>query len=319
MIKEKIANLIAASAIEESLQYLFALTENNDSEIYNHLLLLSAQMNADKRKNSAGVISYEELKISENANIQSILQCLNQITEKGYLKNETLESLSEKIKAKKADTDKTKILFLASNPIGTPDFNLEKEYLEIRKIFNSKRGTFEVTEVFDTTLDDLFEATQREKPQILHISAPSTGDILDLHHEDNTRNCVPYAFLASAFLMFKNYTNCVFINTLCSAIFLKKVSKKLGYSIGFNGITYDELCITFSSGFYTALAQGKNIEEAFFIGAELLKSASNEMAKEGIENLLLFKNGYCLNKEDTFPESFLHEHPSEAPPKKQTK
>lgn len=319
MIKEKISNLIAASEIEEALQYLFALTESNDSEIYNHLLLLSAQMNADKRKNSAGALSYEELRISENANIQSILQCLNQITDKGYLNNETLESLSEKIKTKKADTAKTKILFIASNPIGTPDFNLEKEYLNIRKIFNSKRGIFEVTEVFDTTLDDLFEATQREKPQILHISAPSTGDVLDLHHEDNTRNCVPYEFLASAFLLFKNYTNCVFINTLCSAIFLKKVSKKLGYSIGFNGMTYDEICITFSSGFYTALAQGKNIEEAFLIGVELLKSDSNKMAKEGIENLLLFKNGYCLNKEDTFPESFLHEHPSEAPPKKQTK
>lgn len=319
MIKEKIANLIAASAIEESLQYLFALTENNDGEIYNQLLLLSAQMNADKRKNSAGVISYEELKLSENANIQSILQCLSQITEKGYLNNETLESLTEKIKSKKTSTDKTKILFLASNPIGTPNFELEKEYLEIRRIFNSKRGTFEVTEVFHTTLDDLFEATQREKPQILHISAPSTGDSLDLHHEDNTRNCVPYEFLASAFLVFKNYTKCVFINTLCSAIFLKKVSKKLGYAIGFNGMTYDELCITFSSGFYTALAQGKNIEEAFFIGAELLRNASSAMAKEEIENLLLFKNGYCLNKEDTFPESFLHEHSCEVPPNKQTK
>lgn len=317
MIKEKIASLIAASAIEESLQYLFALTENNDSEIYNQLLLLSAQMNADKRKNSAGVISYEELKISENANIQSILQCLHQIKEKGYLHNETLESLSEKIKSKKADTAKTKILFLASNPIGTPDFKLEKEYLEIRKIFNSKRGTFEVTEVFDTTLDDLFEATQREKPQILHISAPSTEEVLDLHREDNTRNCVPYEFLASAFIMFKNYTNCVFINSWCSAIFLKKVSKKLGYCIGFNGIAYDETAIIFSSGFYTALAQGKNIEEAFMVGADLLKNDPNEMTKKGTENLLLFKNGYCLNKEDTFPERFLPVHNADAQPNEQ--
>lgn len=319
MIKQKIASLIAASEMDEALQYLFVLTEDKDGEIYNQLLLLSAQMNADKRKNSAGATSYEELKISENANIQAILQCLNQITDKGYLNNETIESLTEKIKSKKADTAKTKILFIGSNPIGTPDFNLEKEYLNIRKIFNSRRGIFEVTEVLDTTLDDLFEATQREKPQIIHISASSTGEILDLHHEDNTRNCVPYHFLASAFLMFKNYTNCVFINSWCSAIFLKKVSKKLGYAIGFNGVAYDEPAIIFSSGFYTSLAQGRNVEEAFIIGTELVKNDPNEMYKKGIENLLLFKNGYCLNKEDTFPESFLHEHQSEAQPKKPSK
>jgi hypothetical protein len=303
MIKEQIVNLIVSGRNEEAIKMLLAATKEKDEVLNNQLIVISSQLSSNIRRSNQGIISLEDLKLSENKINESLLNCLNQIEDGGYFEGESLESLTEKSESKATDSKKRKILFVASNPKGTPKFELEKEYLGIRKIFRDKRNEFEVIELFDTKLDDLFEYIQREQPDILHISAPSTNEFLCLHEEDNSIAEIPYKFLSSAFLMFKEWTNCLFMNTWTSPIFLKRASKSLGYSIGSSGLISDENSILFSSGFYTGISLGKGIEEAFKLGMEVVEK-SERASNVGLETLLLFKNGFCLNKPDQFPENF---------------
>lgn len=303
MIKQKIANLIAASRNDEALRFLLAVTAGKDEALNNQLIILSSQLSSNIRRNNSGLLDYEELKLNENKIATSLLNCLSEIHENGYFEGESIENLTNRIERNLVNKQKTKILFIASNPIGTPKFELEKEYLDVRKIFHDKRNEFELIELFDTKLDGLFAYIQKERPEIIHISAPSTNEFLYLHDEDNSVLEVPYKFLSSAFLMFKDYTNCVFMNTWASPIFLKRISKVLSHSIGSNGLISDENSILFSSGFYTGISLGKNIEESFKLGIEVIEK-SEKKSRVGLESLLLFKNGYCLNQQDDFPESF---------------
>ena len=314
MIKQKITNLIAAGRNEEALQFLLAVTEGKDETVNNQLIILSSQLSSNIRRNNLGLLAFDDLKLSENKIVNSLLNFVNQIEEKGYFEELSIEGLTEKIESKDENKDRTKILFIASNPKGTPKFELEKEYLGIRKIFNEKRKDFELIELFDTKLDDLFKCIQKERPEIIHISAPSTNELLYLHHEDNSTAEVPYEFLSSAFLMFKDYTNCVFMNTWASPIFLKRISKALNYAIGSNGEISDENSILFSSGFYTGISLGKNIEESFQLGMGVIEECEKR-SKKGAASLLLFKTGYCLNKPDEFPESFQRKNTETKPDK----
>jgi len=320
MIKQKISNLIASGRNEEALGILLAVTEGKDDSLNNQLIILSSQLSSNIRRNNSGLLNHENLKLSENKIASSLLNCLNQIDKEGYFDGESIENLKDKVERGNENKKKIRILFIASNPNGTPTFELEKEYLGIRKIFNNKRNEFELIELFDTKLDDLFKYIQKERPEIIHISAPSTNEFLCLHNEDNSILEVPYKFLSSAFLMFKDYTNCVFMNTWTSPIFLKRISKALSYSIGCNGLISDENSILFSSGFYTGISLGKNIEESFQLGIDVIEKSEkkSDLGNLGLDKLLLFKTGYCLNKQDDFPESFPKGEPSTYFDKKNT-
>ncbi len=303
MLTEKITRLLTAGYQEEALEeWLLPLTEQNDPELYQDFLLLSGRIQANNRLKNLGTFSEESFLKESNLIQKALLDFFSQIQEKAYYLEESPESIQQKIAHKNRRSQR--ILFIAANPKDTPEFDLAKEYLGLRKIFKHKRKEYEVTEMFDTSLEDFYESIRQEKPQILHVSAPSTEEFLALRKQGNEMHKVPYEFLSPTFQVFKDHIECVFFNTWCSPIFLKKVSRYLGIAIGSKGLIGDTLSITFSSGFYSAIAQGKSYEAAFSVGNSLVK---NYQGKDniGADNLLLFKDGICLNQPDTFPDEFI--------------
>ena len=192
------------------------------------------------------------------------------------------------------------------NNLKNLDQLLEKEY---GKRGTKKREKFEVIELFKATIDQLFEVIRMEKPDILHISAPSTDKYLILHRPDDTVRSIPYNLLSSAFTMFQPFVKCVFINTWCPTIFLKRISIPLQCAIGSKSLVDDNMSVLFSSGFYTAIYQGKNFDEAFSTGLDLLKNHKEYSARE--IPFVLFKNGFSADSSDKTPEDFDIKEPEE--------
>lgn len=298
MIREKLFNLLQIGRTNEAIERLLWLSKEHDKSTYNELILLSSRLNANNSMFNMNILSQNDLKLETNKIITSLLNYVDLITSADYVSNINLNDLENGINA--STDDKIKILFVASNPIDTGKLELEKEYLEIRRIFNNKRNQFEVIELFNATLDEFFNTVRIEKPDVLHISAPANNDYFTFHRPDQTSRLVPYPFLASAFLLFQPHVKCVFINTWCSPIFLKKISTSLHCAIGCPSMVMDDVSIWFSSSFYTSLAQGNSYEEAFKMGIEILKQQS----KDGNIPFVMFKDGMSNSSDDKTPEDF---------------
>lgn len=300
-MNEKLLSWLKTGKIQETLDYLIVIIKDKDNQMYTDLVLLASRQQANQRMFNLNLIPHENLNIESNNIFKSVLDCVNQASDLGYFEGVSWDDIEEK---KNQPEDVIKILFVASNPINTPKFQIEKEYLEIRKIFSTKRKKFDITESFNTTLDGLFDVVRTEKPEILHLSAPSTDQYLVLHRQDDTIRSVMYDFLSAVFPMFQPYVKCVFINTWCSPIFLKKISIPLHRAIGGKTMVIDEASIIFSSGFYTAIAQGKKWDEAFYFGNELLSTwiKRNELPFE--MPYVCYVDGVSNEPEDTTPADF---------------
>lgn len=124
--------------------------------------------------------------------------------------------------------------------------------------------------------------------------------------------------------MLKDTTEIVFFNTGTSNLFAKVVSRVVPYAIGIRGMVSDAEAISFSSGFYAALALEKNYEKAFNMGLDLLMSSyppareTGEEAKtETIEQkYFLYQNGFCEADTMTPDDFFTQQAPA---PKEQKK
>jgi len=307
MLKEHLINLLKVNRIQDALEQLMSITDGYDDQTSNDLMLLSARFNANNGMYNKGLLTYDQLKLENNKIYHAALNYLNQIASQDYFHELTQEEIDSRSFIE--DQKKTKILFIASNPVNTPKFELEKEYLEIRRIFTRQRDQFEVIESFHTTLDQFFNMVRIEQPDILHIAAPSNNKYLVFHRPDDTIRSVPYHFLTSAFSLFQPYVKCVFLNTWCPPVFLKKVSQSLQNAIGSNTLVDDNMSVLFSSGFYTALAQHSTYREAFEIGKEVLGKRDKYLGKE--IPFVMFQNGISTEPDDDTPEEFEIEEPED--------
>ncbi len=324
MLNDELNRLIAANKASEAISIMTEIINDKDDDMSRDLVLLSARLTVAERSHINGSIKFEEFQTFNTQISNSVLHFIDLAEKEGFFKDiKDLASLKEQ----RVEGAKTKMLFVGSLPkdMGL-NFQIEREYLEIRKVFNNVRDRFEATEVFNTTLDLLFDTVRKEKPTILHIAAPANNNIIAFHYKNNNQYPIPYEFLASAFIAFQPDTKCVFINTWCSTIFLKKISTFLGCAIGSKIMVDDNDTIIFSSGFYAALAQGKDYRQAFSFGKELLLEdkkdkpilefdaygkATTPKSKKKKETgkpfempYVLFINGIAEDPNDTTPDDF---------------
>lgn len=91
-------------------------------------------------------------------------------------------------------------------------------------------------------------------------------------------------------ILFKNFSSkikCVILNACFSKAQANSIVKHIPFVIGMNKAVEDEAALAFSVGFYQALTDGSDIEQAFNIGL-----AGMAMSSSGQENVaeLLKKN-----------------------------
>lgn len=301
-----IKGLIGEGRTQEAISQMAKLA-TRQADIHNAVIQLSGQYAQTNFSFAMGLADAQAHQSALSKVNYALLSLLDQMQAQGLLSGKALESDEE------GEGPKTKLLFLAANPVDAEaPLQLEKEYLEIRKIFKNHRNKFSITEEFDVTLDTFFEAFYREKPNIIHMSgfADEQGVFL-LQKNDRTSYLIPFEFLAPAFKMLKETVECVFFNTGNSNLFAKVVSRVIPYSIGIRGMVMDPEAISFSSGFYAALALEKNYEKAFKMGRELLAATPLEGAgkekttknETPAPKFFLYQNGFCEDDTET-PDDF---------------
>jgi hypothetical protein len=159
-----------------------------------------------------------------------------------------------------------KVLFFASNPEGTSSLRLDEEIRAItEKIRASEyRDVLELVSLWAVRPDDLLQALNVHRPQIVHFSGHgnAAGEIILM---DNNRQPKPVseAALRMLFTTLKDNIHVVVLNACYSQTQATAIAEVIDCVVGMSKAVGDDAAITFAASFYRAIGFGRSITEAF--------------------------------------------------------
>ena len=181
-----------------------------------------------------------------------------------------------------------KCLFLAANPSGTQRLSLDREIREITaKIRASEyRDALQLVSEWAVRPDDLLQALNVHKPQIVHFSGHGTtaGEIV-LEDDSGAAKPVSAAALKALFTTLKDNVRLVILNACYAEIQARAITEVIDCAIGMSTAISDDAAITFIASFYRALGFGRSIQQAFDQGVTALMLAG--IPEENTPRLLL--------------------------------
>lgn len=161
---------------------------------------------------------------------------------------------------------KVKVLFLASNPVGTEHLKLDEEVRAItEKIRASEyRDLLEFVSVWAVRPDDLLQALNEHKPHIVHFSGhgSSAGEIILLDSSSKPKPVSTRAIKA-LFTAMKDNICVVLLNACYSKQQAEAITEVIDCAIGMNSAIGDQAAIVFAASFYRAIGFGRSVQEAF--------------------------------------------------------
>lgn len=166
-----------------------------------------------------------------------------------------------------------KILFLAANPHGTSELQLDKEAKEIEDgLERSKlRDQFMLVTKWAVDSETLRRAMLKEQPDIVHFSGHGEGQAgLVLVGQDGKSKPATADALAGLFEIFRN-VKCVLLNACYAEVQARAIVQYIDYVIGMERAVRDDAAIAFSTGFYDGLGYGLSIEDAFKLGRNAIQ------------------------------------------------
>ena len=180
------------------------------------------------------------------------------------------EDAEKSAEVQSATTDNIiSILFLAANPSDTAPLRLDEELREIQSsiLQSGLRDRFHVEVRMAVRLADLRRALVQVNPRIVHFAGHGTSSGQLILQDDLGKSTVLSAdTLASLFKLVTSKVECVVLNAAYSSEMARTIAQEVNYVIGIDKAIPDRAAITFSSGFYHALANGRSIEEAYKSG-----------------------------------------------------
>jgi len=171
------------------------------------------------------------------------------------------------------DKKKTKILFLAANPLDTTRLSIDHEIKSILKNIRSskERGYLELDQEWAVTTDTLMQAVLDKSPNIIHFSGHGQHEGILLQTESGESKIISADALEKLFEIFKDTVRCVIINSCYSENQAKAIKNHIPYVIGMKTGIPDKAAIAFSIGFYKAIGAGKDIVFAFNYGVTAIQ------------------------------------------------
>lgn len=226
------------------------------------------------------ILSTSEKDLARNKINFKLLNLLDEINK---LDSETIKPIEEKIR----------ILFLSANPADTSKLQLDTEFVEINKLIQAspEKDKFELYLDTNITPNKLHDAIQKYRPHIFHFSGHGfgTGELketegdrsiekppalsgLIIEDEKGNRKTLAGSALDGLFELLASEANvqAVILNACYSAEQAKIIKKHVKNVIGMTDAIGDKSAITFASGFYRAISNGKDIERAFKYGKNLM-------------------------------------------------
>jgi tetratricopeptide (TPR) repeat protein len=168
------------------------------------------------------------------------------------------------------------ILFLAANPTGTAQLDLEKEVEMVQQELArlERHEPFIFKAQWATTLEGVRHALLDHQPQIIHFSGHGAGQAgIVLENEAGESQSVNGETLAHFFEPFSAQIECVILNACFTALQTSEIVKYVDFVIGMNQPIKDKAAIQFAIGFYDALAAGKSVPTAFKLGRTNIQGA----------------------------------------------
>lgn len=163
-------------------------------------------------------------------------------------------------------TEQIKILFLAANPEGTGQLNLEDEYNRIYEVLNSRqaKGRFRLFRYWKVRRDELQELLLDYKPHILHFSGHGdTAGRIVLETKDGKRWDLDEQTFRTALASAGDSVKLVCLNACFSHLSGQVLSRLVDCVIGMSTAVYDKTAITFSETFYRGLGSAESIQASF--------------------------------------------------------
>jgi len=169
------------------------------------------------------------------------------------------KSLEENVA--RATIPKNRVLLVLSNPSNTKRLDLAREERAIRQAISlgKARESVAVETLNGATADDVRRALLSNAYHILHFSGHGDLDSLHFTNEIGKKADSPIEAIATIVKQHPSI-RCVILNACDSTSAITQSIAE--YTIGMDGVVYNEESIEFSKGFYDAIAAGRSIEYA---------------------------------------------------------
>lgn len=171
--------------------------------------------------------------------------------------------------------EKIRVLFLAADPFrDRAQLELEQEMRAIRRALQrgSAHDTLELEANFATRTGDLQMALLTYRPHIVHFSGHGGKEgVIYLSNAEGNPAAVDKAALARLFSLLDSGVRVVVLNACHTHSVVEALRDMVDFAIGTNRAISDVAAIDFSRAFYTALASGAGVQQAFDLGVNQLE------------------------------------------------
>jgi hypothetical protein len=176
-----------------------------------------------------------------------------------------------------AEADKVHILFLAANSVDAP-LDLERELSRINANLRmaKERDRLDLKPVMAATIDDVMQAMLDDPPTIVHFSGHGLAEGVVFRDAAGNPHLVPGKALASLFALFTESVSCVVLNACWSEPQARAIRQHIPHVIGTRAMIPDTAAVAFSTGFYKAIAAGKDVPFAYRMGLARMQAESND-------------------------------------------
>lgn len=160
--------------------------------------------------------------------------------------------------------NKIKLLFLSASP-GYLRSDIELRDIE-KRIRSAPYGSaFEISSAWAVRPDDIADALYLHKPDIVHFSGHGEQES-GIFLEDEKRRRVPLQpeTVCRLFAPLRGTTRVVILNACETRPIAEALRNVVDYAISMRRPITDEAAITFASGFYSSLAHGLSVKDAFY-------------------------------------------------------
>lgn len=162
-----------------------------------------------------------------------------------------------------------KILFLASNPIGTTQLQLDEEIRSIEQKLEASvnRDEVQLKSLWAVRPDDLLEALMKQGPQVVHFSGHGDADGQIIFKDQKKGPIgVSQEALRMLFVTLKDNIKLAVLNACYSEKQAAAIAEVIDCVVGMSKEVGDDAAIIFAASFYSAICSGRSVQQAFDLG-----------------------------------------------------
>lgn len=162
--------------------------------------------------------------------------------------------------------EKINVLFLASNPTDLSSLRLDQEIRLIHaKIRASEyRDSINLQSRWAVRSNDILQAINEVQPHIIHFSGHGSSDHdIVLETTEGTTSLLSKEAVTLLMKTMSDSIKLVIFNNCFSSGQAESVTEHIDCAIGMNEAVYDDAAREFAAQFYSAIAFGKSIQNAF--------------------------------------------------------